>query len=150
MIDIFQVEGVELVTYEIEWDVSARSILRTNWRRAIFLDRNTDPETRKRLYKALLELEWLAPKVRYAVTNELGLSRQQQKRDYEAGATAMIRHDISQHEAHLRQKGERPRGGIHSAAVAEIAERLGMKVETLQKRLQRDARQNAARSKRNR
>jgi hypothetical protein len=44
---------------------------------------------------------------------------------------------INEAKARMRKQGERKKGGIHDAAVAEIAEGTGFTVEALRKQLQR-------------
>ena len=109
----------------------------TNWRHTVFMDANTSKGERKRFYESLLEIKWLSPKVRYAVMGELGLSLRKQKRDYQEGRTAALRHMVNEAKARMRNNGERPPEGIHNAAVLEVAGRQGMTVPGLKKLFQR-------------
>jgi hypothetical protein len=79
-------------------------------------------------YEALLELPWLAPRVRVEVMGTLGRSKRAEDADYERGRTLTMRWMVNQRKALLKKKGERPRGGAHEAAIAEIASEQGMTV----------------------
>jgi hypothetical protein len=69
--------------------------------------------------------------------SELGLSLQKLKRDNEKARTETLKLLINECKAQMRENGERPRGGIHDAAVAKIAERHGMEVGALRQRITR-------------
>jgi ribosome-associated translation inhibitor RaiA len=92
---------------------------------------------RTTFYQSLLEISWLPPALRRAVMAKLGLSLRKQKRDIEYARTVTMRHMIEERKQAMRAQRLRPRGGIHEAAVEEIAAALGMTVPTLKKRLQR-------------
>ena len=93
---------------------------------------------RKRFYEAVLELPWLAPRVRVAVMRTLGRSQRDAEVEYRKGATAVYKLEVDETAARMRANGERPpRGDIRTAAIEKVAERIGMKPEALAKRLQR-------------
>jgi hypothetical protein len=97
-----------------------------------------DEIERKRFYEALLELPWLAPKIRAAIMRELGRSQRDAKVGYGDGVTAALKFRVEEVEARMRANGERPpRGGFYSAAVEEVAGAIGMKSETLERRIRR-------------
>ena len=66
-----------------------------------------------------------------------GLSLQKQKRQVENARTQTLKFLVDECKARMRRNGERPRGGIHDAAVAEVAARQGMKAEALKQRITR-------------
>ena len=99
--------------------------------------RHTTTAERRTFYRSLLKISWLPPALRRAVMAELGLSLRRQKRDFEEARTLALRHMIEERKQAMRAQRQRPRGGIHEAAVEEIAHRLGMAVVALKKRLQR-------------
>ncbi len=107
------------------------------WRRTVFMPWADSEDERKRFYKGLLEIPWLPPTIRRPVMAELGLSLRKQKRGYEEGRTAALRCLIKERKECLQKQGERPRGGIHEQAIADIAREQGMTVDALKKRLQR-------------
>ncbi len=83
----------------------------------------------RRFYEALLELPWLAPRVRVEVMRTLGRSKRAEDANYERGRSlTMMCWMVNQRKALLEKKGERPRGGAHEAAIAEIASEQGMTV----------------------
>jgi hypothetical protein len=97
-----------------------------------------DAVEQKRLYEALLELPWLAPKVRVGVMRTLGRSQRAQTTEIARGATAVYKLEVNEVAARMHAKGERPpKGDIRTAAIEEVAARIGMKPEALAKRLQR-------------
>jgi hypothetical protein len=98
---------------------------------------HADQDQQRLFYNSLLELPWLAAGVRRAVMVELGLSLRKQNVKIEHARTATLKVLIAEAEAHMRANGERPRGGIHDAAVAAVARQKGMTVEALTKRLHR-------------
>jgi len=89
------------------------------------------------LYEALLKVRGLAPKVYNAVMRELGRSPRVEKMRYEHGRTRLIRARINERKIRMRKNNERPRGGVHEAALAEEAEELGMTVAALKGRLRK-------------
>lgn len=69
--------------------------------------------------------------------SELGLSLQKQKSDVEEARTITLKFLVDECKARMRKNREQPRGGIHEAAVAEIAARQNMKAEALKQRITR-------------
>ena len=106
-------------------------------RRPIPMDEETGKAEQQIFLRALLDLPWLAPKVRRAIATELGLSVRAQSVGIEQARTVTLRVLITETEARMRKSGERPRGSIRDAAVAEVAREHGMTAEGLAKRLQR-------------
>ena len=94
-----------------------------------------DPVEQKRFYQALLELQWLAPSIRRLILKELGRSQRAENVEYERGRTLAMRAMINERKAVMKKKGERPRGGIHEAAIAAIANEQGLSVTALKWRL---------------
>jgi hypothetical protein len=133
-------EFLAILDYELEYDEKDLSSVNPRHTGTTFIGKSCDVDQRKRFYRALLELDWLPRKVQYAVAGALGTSVRRRQRDREAGSTAVIRHQVAEYMAQLCDDPERPRGGIYNAALEEIAERLGMSVETLEQRLTRNAR----------
>jgi hypothetical protein len=96
-----------------------------------------EDEQKRGLYEALLRIDWLPSRFRSAILRELGSSLQKEKRGFKQVEAVVLRFMIKEAKARMRKNGERKKGGIHDAAVAEIAERFGITVENLKKRLQR-------------
>ena len=96
-----------------------------------------EDDLRRSFYQALLEIKWLPSKIQSAVMSELGLSLQKQKSRVENARTQTLKFLVGQCKARMRGNGERPRGGIQDAAVAEVAARQGMKPEALKQRITR-------------
>jgi hypothetical protein len=101
--------------------------------------RSSDDEERQLLYKTLLELKWLPSRIRSAILKELSSSLRTVQRDYAGGRAEALRCMIDEAKARMRKQRMRKKGGIHDAAVAEIAEHCGITPETLKKQLQRHA-----------
>jgi hypothetical protein len=89
----------------------------------------------KRFLEALLKLPRLGPKVRNAVIRELGRSPQKESAGVTQAVTQVQRMMVNERKAVMRKNGERPRGGIHEAAIAEIANEQGLSVAALKWRL---------------
>ena len=68
---------------------------------------------------------------------ELGRSQRAENVDYERGRTLAIRARINERKTLMKKKNERPRGGIHDAAIAEVAKELGLTVAALKGRLRK-------------
>jgi hypothetical protein len=97
-----------------------------------------DAVEQKRFYEALLALPWLAPKIRVEIMRALGRSQRVQATEIRRGATAVLKLEVNEVVARMHANGERPpRGDIRTAAIEEVAARIGMKPEALAKRLQR-------------
>jgi hypothetical protein len=96
-----------------------------------------DESVRRSFYKALLKIEWLPSKIRSEVMSELGLLLQKRKSDIEKARTLTLKVLVDECKARMRENREQPRGGIHAAAVAEIAARQNMKAEALKQRITR-------------
>ncbi len=109
-------------------------------RKTHFVQYIDDESLRRAFYQARLEIEWLPSKIHSAVMSELGLSLQKQKRHVENARTQTLKFLVDQCKTRMRGNGERPRGGIHDAAVAEVAARQGMKPEALKQRITRNNR----------
>jgi hypothetical protein len=89
------------------------------------LVRDADAAEQATFYETmLLSLPWLAPKVRVAIMQELGLSQRQQNVLDEAVLTELLRSTVEWYKKELRQRNKRPRGGIHKAAM-EFAASVG-------------------------
>jgi hypothetical protein len=137
MIDRFTVEVLELVVYNVEYDENDPSNRKINSRRRAVISNDCNKDARKRFYKSLAELKWLAPPIHYAILKELGTTRRTQQ-IARAEAKAATLHDVIQRvKKRMRKNGERPREGIHEAAVIEIAEQAGMTVVALKMHLAR-------------
>jgi hypothetical protein len=88
-------------------------------------------------YEVLLDIPWLAPKVRTAIMNELGRSQRAQNEAIEYARTVTLRHLVEETAARMRANGERPRGGVHEAAITTVAANAGMDAQTLKQRFKR-------------
>jgi hypothetical protein len=97
-----------------------------------------DQAQRRRFLAALLELPWLPLEVRRAVAKELGGSLRLRKKEYEAGRTHVFSSMVAEVEARMRAASQRPpKGDIHTAAIEQVAEKVGIGAEALMKRMQR-------------
>lgn len=103
----------------------------------IWLDDDLNKNEQTAVYEGLLRGPWLAPKVRAAVMVELSRSVRAEKEQRERGRTIGLQLLIDATKRRMRENGERPDGGVHDAAVEEVAKQQGMEVEALKKRLQR-------------
>lgn len=129
----------------LDWADDHRDV-KVNVRESIFLGKNSSRKEQKRFYESLLDLPWLAAKVRYAVMRELGLSKRDSDKEVERARCVMLYLMIEEHKERLKRNGKRPRAGIHATAVAEIAERLEISSKGLEKRLERNGPTAAERS----
>jgi hypothetical protein len=109
------------------------------YRRPIFMDRQASEGERQAFLHALLEISWLPPKVRTAVMSELGLSHQKQHAKVQHARAVVYRWNIEQDKARMKESGEKPREGIHEAAIMHEAQRLDMSVPALKQFLHRHA-----------
>lgn len=96
-----------------------------------------DTSLRRSFYQALLQIEWLPSTIQNAVMSELGLSAQKRKSDVEKARTITLKFLVNEAKARMRRNGERPSGGIHAAAVAEVAASQHMTPEALKQRITR-------------
>jgi hypothetical protein len=90
----------------------------------------------RQLYELLLEMEWLPPALRRVIMAQLKLSLRDQNRLIEEARTATLRFLIEERKQAMRAEGQR-RGGVHEAAVEEIADQQGMTVAALKQRMRR-------------
>src|SRR3954451_23969327 len=88
-------------------------------------------------YEALLKIQWLPSAIQGAVMKVLGQSLQNKNRPTEDPRTVPLEFLVKECKAQMRANGERPQGGIHDAAVAQVATRQGMSPEALKQRITR-------------
>ena len=112
--------------------------IRAEWRPPILMNRAT-AEERKLFYEAILQLKWIAPKVRYAVMDELSRGLRKEKTQINQAVTRTMQMEVAEVEARMRKNGERPSKGttIRGAAIDEVAERHGLDFDTLKKQFER-------------
>jgi len=109
-----------------------------NGQRKTHLAQYIDNESLRRLfYQALLAVEWLPSPIQSAIMSELGLSLQNRKIAVEKARTTTLKFLVDEVKGRMRRDGMRPRGGIHEAAVAEVAARQNMTADALKKRITR-------------
>jgi hypothetical protein len=114
-----------------------RMTVETHMRQAVVMKYKKTTAEQRQFYQSLLEIGWLPSALRRVVMEELGLSPRHQNRRIEEAETITLRHLINERKRAMRAEGQRPRGGVHEAAVAEIADQQGMKVPALKQRLRR-------------
>lgn len=93
-----------------------------------------DPATRK-FCEELLHDPRLPPRVYHAIRRELGHTINFQKEKHQWAQIFWLL--IQACKAHKRKNEERPRGGFHEAAVAEVAEGFGMSATNLKQFIRR-------------
>ena len=96
-----------------------------------------DDDGRRSFYEALLKIQWLPSAIRAAVMKVLDQSLQKHKRSIEDARTVTLEFLVKECKAQMRANGERPQGGIHDAAVAQVATSQGMSPEALKQRITR-------------
>jgi hypothetical protein len=96
-----------------------------------------DESLRPLFYQALLAIEWLPSRIQSAVMSELGLSLKKQKIAVEKARTTTLKFLVDEVKGRMRRDSMRPRGGIHEAAVAEVAARQNVTPDALKKRITR-------------
>jgi hypothetical protein len=103
--------------------------------RPILAEDAANQAERRRFLEALLNISWLPPKVRNAIKRELGRSPLEEDAGITMALTLTHRALINERKARMRRNGDRPHGGIHEAAIEEIAREQGMSVAALKWRL---------------
>lgn len=106
-------------------------------RKAHFAQYIDDESLRRLFYQALLAIEWLPSPIQSAVMSELGLSLQKRKNAVEEARTTTLKFLVNEVKGRMRRDSKRPRGGIHDAAVAEVAARQNTTPDALKKRITR-------------
>jgi hypothetical protein len=123
------------------------------------IDHAASEYERKLFYDALDLIPWLAPKIRYAINEELDSSTDEVVIEQSPEGVRIIgrrRHStrakneewqqihalthyfaIEAHKASMNAKGERPRGGAHEAAYAEQAKKASMSAPALKQLIKR-------------
>ena len=101
-------------------------------RRAVPMDSDTSKAEQQTFYRSLLEIPWLAPRIRRAVATEMGVSLREHNAKIERAKTATMRVMIAEAEARMKK---RPRGGAREATVEKVADMVGLSVEALKRRL---------------
>lgn len=114
-----------------------RMTVETHMRQAVVMKNTNTTAEQRQLYELLLEMEWLPPALRRVIMAELNLSPRHQNRRIEEARTTTLRFLIEERKQAMRAQGQRPRGGVHEAAVAEIADQQSMTVPALKQRLRR-------------
>jgi hypothetical protein len=103
--------------------------------RPILAEGATTPAEQQRVLEALLNISWLPPKIRNAIKRELGRSPLEEDVGITNAVTQTHRMLINERKALMRRNGARPHGGIHEAAIEEIAREQGLSVAALKWRL---------------
>jgi len=99
---------------------------------------DADAAERRRFYEAMLELPWLAPEVRSAVLKTLGRSYRAEKDNFGRGWTMALRRMVDETADRMKKNREHPpKGDIRTAAIEEIAEKVGIEPEALRGRFRR-------------
>jgi len=111
--------------------------VKTHMRRAVQIGNKNTAAEQEQFYRSLLEIGWLPSALRRVVMEELNLSPRHQNRRIEEARTTTLRFLIEERKQAMRAQGRRPRGGVHEAAVAEIADQQSMTVPALKQRLRR-------------
>jgi hypothetical protein len=106
-------------------------------RKTHFVQYIDDEGLRRSFYQALLAIEWLPSPIQSAVMSELGLSLQKRKSAVEKARTTTLKFLVDEVKGRMRRDSKRPRGGIHDAAVAEVAAHQNMTPDALKKRITR-------------
>jgi hypothetical protein len=106
-------------------------------RKTHFVQYIDDEGLRRSFYQALLAIEWLPSPIQSAVMSELGLSLQKRKSAVEKARTTTLKFLVDEVKGRMRRDSMRPRGGIHDAAVAEVAAGQNMTPDALRKRITR-------------
>jgi hypothetical protein len=123
------------------------------------IDHAANEYERKLFYEALDLIPWLAPKIRYAINEELDSSTDEVVIEHSPEGVRIVgrrRHStrakneerqqiqalarylaIEARKASMKAKGERPRGGAHEAAYAEEAKKAGMSAPALKQLIKR-------------
>jgi len=96
-----------------------------------------DDDGRRSFYEALLKIQWLPSAIQSAVMKVLGQPLQKHKRSIEDARTVALEFLVKEWKAQMRANGERPQGGIHDAAVDQVATSQGMSPEALKQRITR-------------
>jgi hypothetical protein len=113
-----------------------RMTVETHMRQAVVMKNTNTTAEQRQLYELLLEMEWLPPALRRVIMAQLKLSLRDQNRLIEEARTATLRFLIEERKQAMRAEGQR-RGGVHEAAVEEIADQQGMTVAALKQRMRR-------------
>jgi len=113
-----------------------RITVETHMRQAVVMKNTNTTAEQRQLYELLLEMEWLPPALRRVIMAQLKLSLRDQNRLIEEARTATLRFLIEERKQAMRAEGQR-RGGVHEAAVEEIADQQGMTVAALKQRMRR-------------
>jgi hypothetical protein len=103
--------------------------------RPILAEDATTPAEQRRVLEAILKISWFPPKVRNAIKRELGRSPLEEDASITKALTLTHRALINERKARMRKNGDRPHGGIHEAAIEEIAREQGLSVAALKWRL---------------
>jgi hypothetical protein len=123
------VDGINDITGE------PRITVKTHMRKAVVIGNKNTAAERRQFCQSLLEIGWLPSALRRVVMEELGLSLRDQKRRIKEVETITLRKLVEDRKQAMRAQGLRPRGGVHDAAVEEIAQ--GMTSDALKQRLRR-------------
>jgi hypothetical protein len=89
-------------------------------------------------HQVLLQLPWLSPQMRRAIKVELSGGVREYERQLKHSETQVLRWLVNEAKARMRKNGERPKGGIHDAAIDEVSDQVGKRSgDALRKQLQR-------------
>jgi len=98
-----------------------RPTTKFHWKQAVEIGGETTVDNQRQLYSLLSKLEWLPPALSRAVYAEMGITPREYKRRIKEAETYLWRRAIERRKQAMKAEGTRPRGGLHNAAVEEIA-----------------------------
>jgi hypothetical protein len=125
---------IELVDFKIHWQATGAAKIKQIRRVSM---EQADAADQKRFLEAVLKFKWLSSQLRRAITSELGRSVRKQDKELNYATVATLRVMIEERKALMRKRGEKPRGGIHNAALEQVAAGKKMTVDALKKKLER-------------
>ena len=134
--DSFPMWAIELRLFEVTYDSDSDTCAGKQVKR-IEMGQGNSADEIAQFYRELLKMPWLSAGLRTAIMREAGISVRKRKEDYEAGKTEVLRVLINERKAQMRAAEACPQGGIHEAAVKEVAEEHGLSAEALKRRISR-------------
>src|SRR5262249_1045795 len=121
-------------------DVGVGETLEPRWEKAVLIiGKRATPAVRRRLFYALLEIEWFPPKAGSVLWQKLASSASWQK----TRRWVRLQRRVEHVKERMRREGLHPKGGIAKAAHEEVAAKEGTTGEALERGLRRFKKRSA-------
>ena len=131
---------IVLAEFKIHWRGNADAeIERIETGRRVSME-EAEKADKKKFLGVMLKFKWLPDEIRYAVAHALGRSVRMENKAVHDAIAETRRVLVEERKATLAKRGGKLRGGIHAAAIEEVAREANLSPKGLEKTFERATR----------